>query len=116
MPLHSKQTKLEEIHIYFWLGISVSIPIEAEDGLSHLFGGNYRQLGLSICLLMTVIKYCAVNNKDGIDLYLKVSLGDHIACYFHTKNGFYNKDNKSVNVPISLHVLKVFLYQKNIFY
>ena len=26
----------------FWLGISISIPIEAKDGLFHLFGGSYR--------------------------------------------------------------------------
>ena len=41
-------------------------------------------------------------------MYLQVSLQDHIAHSFYTKNKFYNKDNDILHLPTSLQVSKIF--------
>ena len=55
---------------------------------------------------MTVIKYCAVSNKNWIDLYLQVSLMDHNAHSVYAKNGFYNKEYDISYLPRPLYLPK----------
>lgn len=108
-----QKDKMKKNVFILWLGISNNMP-KKKVHLSHdPFYHGCRRLGLSTFLIMTVIKYCSVNNNNKNNLYLQASVNDNVAVSFYTTNGFLINQNKYDILPKSLQLIKSLFVKEN---
>ena len=90
---------LKNIYIY-WLAVCPKLlSICEKNPAFESFGGTYHRMGFSKLLIMSIIKYCFVNNTEKTNLYLQCSGNSRDAVSFYTNNGFYSNPNDINLIP-----------------
>ena len=90
---------LKNIYIY-WLAVRPKLlSICEKNPAFESFGGTYHCMGFSKLLIMSIIKYCFVNNTEPTNLYLQCLGNSRDAVSFYTNNGFYSNSNDISLIP-----------------
>ena len=104
--------KERENVIIYWLGTDGST--DQESAVPDEFGRSWRQNGFCTLLLRILIKYCMVDNNNGVSIYLQVSSIEYGSISFYNSKGFGMYDNNKSLVPDSLEIKnKNWINEKN---